>query len=427
MAHIKKMTDKHRTLPFRAQVKRKGHPTLIKMFQTRAQAQRWAYEQEKSILEMGLPLTIEHLRKHTVGEIVSDYLAKVTPHKGSHVSEAATLNKFLRYDICKKSLAAIKPKDAYDYIALRRKETWRDKPIKNSTIRRDINSISNVFVVAKKEWGYENLTNPFAGIKLKGSINRRERRLKPGELKKLQQACERCLGLNRLYVPLAIHLAVDTGMRLQEILNLTWQDIDGVKRRIKIRKSKTDHVSEFKGRTIVCPFWPMAYLGVLRASLMAQAVKALNKEGIPPTGRIFPMTTEAFKQSWADVRKRAKIADLTFHDLRHEAGSMFDEAGLTKAEHDLMMGHANNDMTSRYIHSDLKNIQDKLDRHLFNGKTLDEIAEHGGPVNYRELADAFLGKRPLADVFFGKSSQHSKGVATQLFKNVVPFTKPGAG
>jgi hypothetical protein len=56
MAHIKKMTDKPRTLPFRAQVKRKGHPTLVKMFQTRSQAERWAREQEKSILEIGLPL-----------------------------------------------------------------------------------------------------------------------------------------------------------------------------------------------------------------------------------------------------------------------------------------------------------------------------------------------------------------------------------
>jgi hypothetical protein len=85
MAHIKKLSDKPRTLPYRAQVKRKGHPTLVKMFQTRAQAERWAHEQEKSILEAGLPLTIRQLEKHTVGDIVRRYLEEITPQKGSVV------------------------------------------------------------------------------------------------------------------------------------------------------------------------------------------------------------------------------------------------------------------------------------------------------------------------------------------------------
>lgn len=40
-------------------------------------------------------------------------------------------------------------------------------------------------------------------------------------------------------------------MRLQEIFNLTWQDIDFDNRRIEIRKSKTDHLSAYEGRTIV--------------------------------------------------------------------------------------------------------------------------------------------------------------------------------
>jgi hypothetical protein len=44
------------------------------------------------------------------------------------------------------------------------------------------------------------------------------------------------------------------------------------------------------------------------------------------------------------VKKRAGIDDLTFHDLRHEAGSRFDAMGLTKGEQDMMMGHANSDI-----------------------------------------------------------------------------------
>ena len=89
------------------------------------------------------------------------------------------------------------------------------------------------------------------------------------------------------------------------------------------------------------------------------------------------MTGSAFKQSWMDVRKRAGIVGLTFHDLRREAGSRFDEAGLTKAEHDLMMGHATRDMASLYIATPLRSIQDKLDRYALGGLTFDEACEKG--------------------------------------------------
>ncbi len=92
------------------------------------------------------------------------------------------------------------------------------------------------------------------------------------------------------------------------------------------------------------------------------------------------MTKGAFQQSWTDALKRAGIADLTFHDLRREAGSRFDAAGLTKGEHDLMMGHANRDMTSLYIHADLKSIQDKLDRYVFDGMTFDEAIQLKGAI-----------------------------------------------
>jgi hypothetical protein len=92
------------------------------------------------------------------------------------------------------------------------------------------------------------------------------------------------------------------------------------------------------------------------------------------------MTKAAFKQSWADVLKRAGISDLTFHDLRREAGSRFDEAGLTKGEQDLMMGHANRDMTSLYVHAYLKSIQDKLDRYVLDGMTFDEAMQDKGCI-----------------------------------------------
>ncbi len=79
MAHIQKLTDKRRTLPWRAQVRRKGHKVLVKMFATRSEAEHWATEQERTIRLTGLPHTIKELEKRRVSEIVERYLKEITP------------------------------------------------------------------------------------------------------------------------------------------------------------------------------------------------------------------------------------------------------------------------------------------------------------------------------------------------------------
>jgi integrase len=398
MAHIKKMTDKPRKLPWRAHIHRKGHKPVVKMFLSKPEAEAWAGEQERSFRLTGLPLTIDELKKHTVREIVQKYLDEVTPTKGSAVSETTVLKKFLKTDLANMSLAYITKRDGYEYRNKRLKETWKGKPIQPSTVRREVNSIQRVFEVAKEEWGMTNLTNPFRALTIKGGEGTsRERTLKDGELERLEAACDKCHGLNRVYVLIAIYLAVHTGMRLQEIFNLTWADIDLNNRRIEIRKSKTDWKSRRKGRTIVIPFRTLSLF-------MSHAIREINSGTYKDTDTLFmkengAMTKDAFKQAWGHVLDNADIDDLTFHDLRHEAGTRFDKAGLTKAEHDLMMGHKSRDMTSRYIHAQLSSIQDKLDRFDLKGKTLEEAV--AGLTPEKQAADnakiaARLGM-PLTD------------------------------
>jgi integrase len=68
----------------------------------------------------------------------------------------------------------------------------------------------------------------------------------------------------------AIWFAIETGMRLQEIFNLTWKDIDPGKRRVKITKSETDHMNAYKGRTIVLTVRAWAYLSVIFLSKLRE-------------------------------------------------------------------------------------------------------------------------------------------------------------
>jgi integrase len=387
------LKDKPRKLSVRAIIRRKGHPTLMKHFpntrEGKKDAELWEGEQLRSIRLTGLPLTIDELKKHTVKEIVQKYLDEVTPTKGSSKSEKTVLKKFLRTDLAKRSLAGLSRKDGYDYRNKRLKETWRGEPIQPSTVRREVNSIQRVFEVAKEEWGFTNLVNPFRALTIPGGEGTsRERVLKPGEMERLADACTKCHGLNIVYVPLAIYLAVETGMRLQEIFNLTWNDLDIDTRRIEIRKSKGDWKSRRKGRTIVMS-------ARATVTLMAHAIPLMLSGKLKKTDSIFmkedgPMTKDAFKQAWVHVLDNAGIDDLTFHDLRHEAGNRFDKAKLSKAQHDLMMGHKSRDMASRYIHAQLEEIQDILDRYDLNGKTLAELTEIARKRNKspKELLDS---------------------------------------
>jgi hypothetical protein len=103
MAHIRKLTDKPRTLSWRAQIRRKGHKVQVKMFASKREAEHWAGEQERAIRMTGLPQTIDDLKKHFVSEIVIRYRDEITPTKGCRVSETTVLNKLLRLACTRRS------------------------------------------------------------------------------------------------------------------------------------------------------------------------------------------------------------------------------------------------------------------------------------------------------------------------------------
>ncbi len=70
----------------------------------------------------------------------------------------------------------------------------------------------------------------------------------------------------------------------------------------------------------------------------------------PVSELVFPITANAFRLAWERTKKRAGIADLRFHDLRHGAISRFFEMGLSVPEVALISGHRDPRMLFRYTH-----------------------------------------------------------------------------
>jgi integrase len=82
---------------------------------------------------------------------------------------------------------------------------------------------------------------------------------------------------------------------------------------------------------------------------------------VPEAGDLlFPVTANAFRLAWERLRRRAGIAGLRFHDLRHEAVSRFFEKGLSMPEVASISGHRDPRMLMRYTHPKAEIIAQKL-------------------------------------------------------------------
>ncbi|WP_454632421.1 tyrosine-type recombinase/integrase [Bradyrhizobium cenepequi] len=255
-----------------------------------------------------------------------------------------------------------------------------EKKYSPRTVRRNITIIQRAWKWAKKYHpGLTALDNPWEGLKVAGATGgKRQRGLKKGEFQALIKGCEKCRGVNRYYVELAISFVVETGLRRQELENLTWGDIDFPNRRISINKTKTDKVTGNEGRIIVLPLMIELKLKLLYFSLArhGRLPAAAEKDQLLvsyrpiPTEPIFPMSGDALSDAFDGVVDRTGLQDLHFHDLRSAAEMKFYRAGLIPKEIDIIKngpkGHY--DVLDIY----LEVIQDKLDKHVLGGKTLEE-------------------------------------------------------
>ena len=386
---------KARKLPWRVVVPRAGQKPLKKQFADRNEAVVWEAERKKKerlkdVPEFKRTQELKNLRSHTVRDLVFDYI-KANPNTGT--TDVLSLNQFARESICSKSLLDFSKQDANRWIEKKKNETWKPpgakgeaRPISPRTVRRQLNIVQRVFQYAiDYRDGFSSLPNHFRGIRIQGSTGgRRERSLEGNELEKILEACKTCRIPNNFYLPLAILLAIDTGMRRQEIFNLVWSDIDDANRRIQIRKSKTDKATgNLEGQTIVLPVRAKVLLLTLVAALGVEGEWEFPKK----PERIFPMTGRGFTQAWTDALKRAGIENLHFHDLRREANTRFIKAGLLLEERNLLLRHADKTMNATYVGRNflLEGIQDKLDRFVLNGLTLEEAIESNQKIDFGEF------------------------------------------
>jgi integrase len=137
----------------------------------------------------------------------------------------------------------------------------------------------------------------------------------------------------------AIRLLIFTGARLREILHLRWEDVDLERGLLSLPDSKTGKKAIVLNAPAMTVLASLPHVG---AYVIAGQDAGTQKE----------KPRSDLNKPWRSVAKRAGLAGLRIHDLRHTHASFGAGAGLGLPIIGKLLGHARPATTQRYAHLD---------------------------------------------------------------------------
>ncbi len=151
-----------------------------------------------------------------------------------------------------------------------------------------------------------------------------------------------------------VRIALQTGMRLSEIVTLQRGQVDLNRRIVRLLKTKNTHPRTVPLTTVATELFRQA---------LAHPVKPKGIEllffGEP--GRTGLRGPYQFDRIWQELKKKHGLNDFHFHDLRHEAVSRFVEAGFSDQEVSAISGHKSMQMLKRYTHLRAEDLVARMD------------------------------------------------------------------
>lgn len=356
MASIERRVAQDGTVSFRVKIRVKGHAPVSASFRRKTDALKHATRVEADILA-GRYKVVAEARRHTFADLCDEYIKQVLPLQPKSEDKKRLHLAYWRAKFGPLWLADITPAA----IVQCRNEllagfTKRKRLRTPATVVRYLATLSHAFSIAMRDWQWVE-DNPVRKITKPREPRGRERFLSDVEREKLLVACRQSKS-PVLYA--VVVLAISTGMRRGEIMNLKWIDVDLQRGTILLRETKND--------TSRC----VPLIGHAK-----QLLEDLSKVRRIDTVLIFPNLRGKgpveLKRPWDTAIDAAGLEDFRFHDLRHTAASYLAMNGATTVEIAAVLGHKTLDMVRRYSH-------------LTNGHTAKVVAAmndkiFGGVVN----------------------------------------------
>lgn len=312
-----------------AQIRKRGYPAQTKTFSTRADAERWATIIE-SEMERGVFVSRTEAEATLIKDILLRFEFEVLPTKRSEQSDKSRIKTLIEAfgDYRMASLTSTQVAQFRDR---------RLKVVGPQSVIHEINLLNRVLKTASMDWGIA-LPGGLATAQVRKPTKPRgrDRRVPESEIVAILDATE------SVELRTIIAVAVETGMRRNELALLTWDEIDLKKQTAHLPKTKTD-----VPRTV---------------PLSKAAIKALKTYGTKKEGHVFQLRPESMSQAFerACEPHRANIVGVRFHDLRHEATSRLFEKGLNVMEVAAITGHKTLEMLKRYTHLRAEDLAKKI-------------------------------------------------------------------
>src|SRR5437773_6135650 len=253
-------------------------------------------------------------------QFAETYLERVVPLMKSIRTERNRVKRWMR-DFTNRPLGQITRAEVE---AWRREKMSKCRP---ATINRDLSRLRHMLNLAV-EWELLE-ESPMKGMKFLRENNARTRYL---SLEECQRLIASCIAPHiRAMVSVALH----SGMRLGEILDLHWYDLDFASGFILVRDSKNGESRHVPMDATLSALF-RSYTRRLGTDLVFSSSSG---------GRIVDVRT-----GFRNACKRAGLIDLHFHDLRHTFASQFVMAGGDLYILKEILAHKSITITQRYAH-----------------------------------------------------------------------------
>ena len=298
-----------------------GHPPIYKSFVSKTDASRWAAQTEVKIRREDAGIAKIHFPKFE--DLARRYIEEISILKKCHRDERYTILGFIKNEAWSSyPIHRIEPTTINKY------RDTQSKNVSGSTINRRLDVISSMFTTFKKEWGYP-VENPVLNIRRPKKSAPRDRRFTDDELNKLIKGNRTSSQLRSI-----IKIALETGMRMSEILRIDARNIDGSTLKIPVAKTKPRIIP-----------------------LTSAALSEIKNADLP-----FTLTKYALDKQFRRLCNNYGIKDAHFHDLRHQALTNFmKDKGLNVPETMMIAGHSDPRMLLRiYNNLEVAHVAEKL-------------------------------------------------------------------
>ena len=291
-------------------VRRAGHKALIKSFDTKLGAKKWARGIERK-LDTGDFSDYSEASKLTLGDLLKRYRAENKHRlKKDWKNEEYKIGYILKDTISDTNCLRLSTRHLSEF------RERRLMSVTGSTFNKDLSFISSVIQSAINDWGIYFPSNPCRSMKREKESKPRTRVLEDNEQTELLEACAL---VNNIYLKPMVQFSIETAIRQGELLKIRYGNINFRNRTLLLTDTKNG-----EDRTI---------------PLSEKAFLILQSQPRQFDGRVFPLTRNQVKHFWKQALKKTNTKGLRWHDLRRHACTLMFEKGLNVPEVQLISGH----------------------------------------------------------------------------------------